>query len=258
MRKVTYFLFFTSAILIGMIGGILLKRNNLVPAVEIGTTKIVHDKQFYLIDDSPFNRVGRKPIDKIILGTVALNLPIQEGMATVGTGVVVKTPKGVVLVTAEHVAMTAWPTPLQACSIKGGDCVNLGNRFVLETDDPLSVNIGSDWVVYSPKELPKDTVPVSIAKNEPAVGDNLWLIGMPYGRGPWVSRGNVAWKWDGDAGGMLAVTGFAAPGFSGGGVFDEKGNLTGITVAITVDPRGEPQVNQILVVPIGNIWTLGI
>ena len=57
---------------------------------------------------------------------------------------------------------------------------------------------------------------------------------------------------------MIAATGFAAPGFSGGPVCNTKGELIGITVAILTDPKGEPQVNQILVVPLKNMWILSL
>tara|TARA_B100000029_G_C17503717_1_gene933673 strand:- start:721 stop:1476 length:756 start_codon:yes stop_codon:yes gene_type:complete len=215
----------------------------------------VDDSKLLFVSDTPLIK-KKNPVHRVVNSTVALKFIFSDGAMTVGTGVVADTKEGPVIITAKHVAMTAWPMPLLACSITTFDCENLGSKFVLQTEDPTSSVLGSDWVVYKPKSLPKGIDPITLSKKDVDLGDELWFVGMPYGRGPWISKGNVAWKWKTGSGEMIAATGFAAPGFSGGPVANKHGELIGITVAIVMNPKGEPQVNQILVVPLRNLWIL--
>lgn len=215
----------------------------------------VDDSKVLFVNDTPLVK-KKNPVHRVVNSTVALKFIFSDGAMTIGTGVVAKTKQGPVIITAKHVAMTGWPMPLLACSITTFDCTNLGSKFVLQTEDPTTSPIESDWVVYKPAALPKGVTPITISKKDVDLGDTLWFVGMPYGRGPWISKGNVAWQWKTSSGYMIAATGFAAPGFSGGPVANESGELIGITIAIIMNPKGEPQVNQILVVPLRNLWIL--
>lgn len=196
-------------------------------------------------------------VDSIVDSTVSIQILTENGFAPFGTGVIVTTPKGPVLVTAKHVSLAFYPAPLYACSIRNpSSCINIGSSFIMMTESPENHGISMDWAVYKLVKLPEGSSPIRISRQTVGLGEPLWFVGMPWGRSPSISKGVVSWKETSKTGGLIHATGFAAPGFSGGPVCNEKGELVGITVAIVKTPEGKPQVNQILVVPLGNLWFL--
>lgn len=194
--------------------------------------------------------------ENVVKATVSIEVGYGAEKNTIGTGVIVNTKIGTVLLTAKHVALAVYPAPISACSITDtSDCLHPGSSFVTESggDMPLLLH---DWVIYKIDRVPESITPISLSSVKPSVGDTLWFVGMPWGKSPWVSKGNVAWVETAGKKSLMTATSFAAPGFSGGPVCNSKGDLVGITVAIAVNPNGELQTNQVLIVPLGNIWIL--
>jgi len=207
-----------------------------------------HDSAFEFID------VGHQSLSvprTILKSTVSINIRGPFGTTTaIGTGIVMKSQRfGSTILTAEHVAIASWTNDLYACSIiDETECVSLGTAVV-----DLDESLVTDWAIFKVDNPPEGTKPARIAQRDASIGDNVFLIGMPWGRSPWLSKGLVSWFTGDNGEQVMFVTGFAAPGFSGGGVYNEQGKLIGITVAIAVSEWG-PQENQVLVVPIQNVW----
>jgi hypothetical protein len=67
-----------------------------------------------------------------------------------------------------------------------------------------------------------------------------------------VAKGTIAWIEDFAGMKMYIVNGYSVPGFSGGGVFNKRGELIGVTVAIRSSKMG-PQENYAFVIPISEI-----
>jgi hypothetical protein len=66
---------------------------------------------------------------------------------------------------------------------------------------------------------------VEIARQAPATGEALSLVGFPQGNGP---RQRTARVHSGSSGELLTLTGPSTPGESGGGVLDADGRLAGV------------------------------
>lgn len=82
----------------------------------------------------------------------------------------------------------------------------------------------------------KAEVPAKIATHQPKVGETIWVVGMPLGI-PWaVTKGivtktglNVPWL----LGTFFITDATVLPGNSGGGAWNDKGELVGIVVMST-------------------------
>ena len=230
------------AMLVGVVGGVSLRH---VP-VEIPDSPISIEDVF-----QPLEIANRNVPNSVLSHTVSIHIVQGDHSSPpIGTGVVLRHGSmGYTVLTAEHVLMAAWPSSLEACSIINElDCILLGSAALVQT----SVDSSSDWAVFDIDTPPLSTRPAKLANQPADIGDNVLLAGMPWGRSPWLSQGSIAWKVGQEGNEMYFLNGFAAPGFSGGGVFDERGRLIGITVALAVSEWG-PQENMILMVPIQNI-----
>ena len=225
-----------------------------IPKTTISAEQIENPSPRVQLIHSANESRRKRAVSKAIQGSVAIKLLLKDKVATIGTGAILNIRGNKVLITAEHVVRTAFPIPLQACSMITNDCISLANRFVIYVDKESKTVLTSDWVMFSIEKVPEGVVPLKVSAAPASVGDELWLIGHPWGRGPWVSKGTVAWV-DGVKDKIYFISSFAAPGFSGGGVFDQKGNIIAITVAIAKTSEGL-QVNQVIAIPLTNIWPL--
>ena len=205
-------------------------------------------------DKTRVPRVSSRKMRRMIQSSVALRVRASTGnLVTIGSGTIFDHDKlGLIVISAEHVSVAAFPSTMYACSVISDDCVSLGETFVAEAD---TGHITSDWSIYRLSELPDTARAIDRTSTSSGIGDKIWMIGHPFGVMPWVASGNIAWEWQENGSLMYAVDGFAAPGFSGGGAFNENGELVGIVVAI-MHTRWGPQTQQVLVVPISNLWVL--
>ena len=196
----------------------------------------------------PVDNVFAKPVDRVMDASVQLSVVLPFGEVPIGSGTLVRDDDmGLGILTAQHVAEALDGFTYRACRLDDDtNCIVLGS-YIMDSRNDLA----GDWAFYPIKEAPKKSRPAKIGKR-PKIGDDLILAGIPNGS-PLIVEGSVSW----DAGPGLVVHGFAYPGSSGGGVFNEDGELIGLTVAIPIlhDPLGFPtyETSLPLVVPIQNI-----
>lgn len=125
------------------------------------------------------------------------------------------------LVTNRHVVADA-----EAVSVVTAD-----NR-VLAVDE-VSVNSRTDAAVLHVQAV--DAVPLSLG-NDPAPGDEAWVVGFPHGGKVRVTTGRVVDEVDGRkyraAGEVIRTRAEADPGNSGGPLLNYQGQVTGLVFAV--------------------------
>ena len=202
----------------------------------------------------------RKAVKRIADSSLSIETLIEfpDGIArlkTVGSAIAIKHGKHNLILTAKHVSMAVDPTGSLYCSMVTEHCIKLPPRPLVELQ--IEFNINKDWAIYRVENFPLGVVPTHVSTKEVHLGDTIWLAGMPWGHHAWISKGVIAWKFNsGMFKGLYGVDGFAAGGSSGGGVFDIHGNLVALTVAVEIGSNGGPQENQVLAIPIRNVWVL--
>lgn len=207
----------------------------------------------YSDSDLPFTTdytdlISIRPLpEKILNSSVWLQPSVMPG-AGVGTGVAILIDGKKAIITAEHVA-AALPYPMDVCSFSDNCIYNLQN-FISDS----SSDIATDWAIYFVEEFPEGVVPIRISSREPAIGDELWSVGRAFGDSPMIVKGTLSWIETGSRK-LYILNTYSVPGFSGGGVFNIRGELVGITVAIRVNEIGT-QENYVLVVPTSEISLL--
>ena len=164
----------------------------------------------------------------------------------IGTGVAVKINGKKAILTAEHVA-GALPFPVDICSFEDL-CIRGLQNYVSDSSSSLD----TDWAAYFVDEYPEGIKPARVARRDPAIGDELWSVGRAFGDSPMVVKGTLAWVEEVGDSKIYILNSYSVPGFSGGGVYNHRGELVGITVAIRVNEIGT-QENFVLVVPISQI-----
>jgi S1-C subfamily serine protease len=102
----------------------------------------------------------------------------------------------------------------------------------------LKLDAPNDLALVATVEAIDQVYPVvRLAKNSPALGEGIWSAGNPllaeYSldtvNSGTVSKELVPWKWGGLP--RMQITSALAPGMSGGGVFNQRGELVGLNVA---------------------------
>ena len=208
-------------------------------------------------------KMRRKAIKRIMASSVSIQVEVDLGghgppgliLNTIGSGTLIKHKGNTFVITARHVALAQTPNPKRyACSTVTEHCTLLSDSMLIELE--LRPSLSKDFALYLVDKPLRGTFPTVISDKDPFIGDPIWISGMPWGHHPWISGGTIAWLFGQDKDRLLGIDSFAASGSSGGGVFNTSGQLIGITVAIEVSPLLGPQVNQVLAVPIKNIWVL--
>lgn len=167
---------------------------------------------------------GISSVKRPLEASVSIQVDTGRGWRTSGSGTLIKQKKGYGVLTAKHVAEAEGI--LRACSmVEPEHCVILG-MFSGGIGDELS----DDWSIFPISKLPKGTKTAKIGDG-PKIGEKIWIIGNPFGRHRFVSSGTVGAIEEG----YCLASAFSAPGNSGGGVFDSRGRLIGILVAIPVE-----------------------
>jgi hypothetical protein len=197
----------------------------------------------------------KETIKKVLDSSLVIQVSLQEedgsqSWQTIGSATLIKDEHlGLAVITANHVAVSSPSFAFQACSIKEvSNCIKL-NDFIMSSREDL----GSDWAVYLIDGAPKDMKPARLSKKKMEIGDKFFQAGCPQGQIAYINRGSVAWTTEY----LYIGNGFALPGSSGGGVFDEQGGLIGITVAMPVYNNlvgiPEAQENMPLIIPTHSI-----
>ena len=183
---------------------------------------------------------------KILRSSVWLSPEWLKGLG-VGTGIAVSIDGRKAVLSAEHVATAMYPYLVNVCSFNN-DCVPGSDTFIFDSSNSLD----DDWALYFVEEFPENIKPARIANQDLSIGDEVWSVGMAWGESPMVVGGTVAWVNEVNGVKMYTINGYCVPGFSGGGVFNKRGELIGVTVAIRVSEMG-PQENFAIVIPISQI-----
>ncbi len=174
----------------------------------------------------------------------------DEEWTGIGSGVLIRDNDiGLAIITAQHVAEATY-FQYRACSVlELEECVLLGNYQMDE-----SMTLDSDWAIYPIDEKPSKYMrPAKVSHRVPRLGEELVQLGIPGGDTPFFNTAEVAWVYtDG-----YMLHGFAYPGSSGGGVFDHRGRLVGLTTKVKVLPDvfGMPDlmVDMVWVTPVKDI-----
>jgi hypothetical protein len=199
----------------------------------------------------PVPSMASNGTDIAVRSSVTIQVEFADEWYPIGSGTLVRDNEvGLSVLTAYHVA-SAIPGEYRACSVVlPEECVELGDYYM-----ESQVGIPGDWALYPVDHRPKGVRPAQVSHQVPDVGDVVIQVGSPAGT-PYVNQGTVAWTYSD----MYMLDGFAYPGSSGGGVFDEQGRLIGITVAIPVfsDLIGFPLMmeDMPMVVPVHEIGIL--
>ena len=168
----------------------------------------------------------------------------------IGSGVFLIVDGKPAVLTAKHVAEAVGPIPITFCSY-GGQCTEtLYSSFIAGKTDSLA----DDWAIYFIDSFPEGVTPAKLTRIGPRIGSSTWSSGIAGGVNRLVVKGHVAWIDLYKDKSVLTVFGYAMPGFSGGGVYNKKGQLIGIVSAIVMNRDGTLQENIVLVVPISNIF----
>jgi len=249
---IKYFVLSISALALAITGSFL--SGTFDNELNIADNRNYSIENFFPVEVSFKKRKQEKTVLKVLKSTLEIRKIFDDGATRpIGTGVVIDHPRtGLALLTAEHVAVSLFPHDIEVCTVLSGKCLRIPSLFLVEPNEGYP---GQDWALYHLPFVPDDVVPAKINTSLPSLGEDVWLIGVPWGGHPWLSKGHISWVLKPrDQKPILLLGGFAAPGFSGGGVFNEKGELLGITVAVKAVPGVGLQVNQILAAPIQNIW----
>ena len=182
------------------------------------------------------------------ISTHSVGVVIPALGATVGSGTLVELDGKYAVITAAHVARGVSPMPVVFCSFNGGCTNGMYTNYISGGEETVD-----DWAIYYLDELPPGGSPAKISLGETRLGDKVWLSGVSEGIDRLIFRADVAWIEDHNPKMLYKILGYAMPGFSGGGVYDSKGRLTAITVAIRVSSAGTLQEDVVIAVPLENI-----
>ena len=156
-----------------------------IPKTAISAERIENPSPRVQLIHSAKESRRKRAVSKAIQGSVAIKLFLKDKVATIGSGAIVNINGHNILITAEHVVRSAFPIPLQACSLITNDCISLANKFIVYVNKESKNILTSDWVMFSIEKIPEGVVPLQVSSAPASVGDDLWLIGHPWGRGPW-------------------------------------------------------------------------
>lgn len=200
----------------------------------------------------------------IVNSTVLIQVKQEGTWLPVGSGVVVEGPLGPSVLTAYHVAMIAPGGEYLACSMASlSECLYLDTDPIVDIENRGGsiIDPSQDYAVFKIKgTLLPHTRPAYISHISPRVGLPVWQAGFPEIR-PFVNRAEIAWTFGDEGAETIILEGYAMPGSSGGGVFDEQGKLIAITVAIPVASGplfGFPTYSedQVVAIPVNSIECL--
>jgi S1-C subfamily serine protease len=184
--------------------------------------------------------------------SIQIGITGVDAWVTIGTGVAVRKPGfGKMILTAAHVARVAPGADYRACNI-------YSDSFCVALDEYLMDSGGDsddDWALYFVDDFPTKVSSARIGR-EPVTGSPVMTLGFPDGT-LWYSYGHASVLTTGDVWGLDL---WCRPGSSGGGVWNEQGQLIGIIHAIYIkkDLYGEGQMvhQQSIMVPISRIEVL--
>lgn len=189
---------------------------------------------------------GASKYNSMVQPMVQHTLTIEANMGwwqPIGTGVALTKGNKKWIVSARHVLEAAEHVPLRACSIElPNECVGIPASSVQVLLVPQAAD--DDWGALPVKRFPRGTWGARLG-GEPQIGDQIWVLGTPFGHPGEITQGIVTNK--DEIGFMLDAR--CGPGNSGGPLFNHERELIGIVVAIANSPLGH-QENMCLAIRI--------
>ncbi len=160
------------------------------------------------------------------------------------------------VLTAKHVAeaVDRWGYQMRACWVKEPDnCVYLDDHIASSES-----GYGSDWAIFEINHEPDGMRPAYIRYTRSRLGEKVVIIGHPWGEFMVSSGIMSAYRMDWNGNYYYVAHAYAAPGNSGGPVYDSRARLIGLLVARDIKPNvitGLPEMQEdaVWITPIQNI-----
>ena len=178
----------------------------------------------------PYNPHFNELTYEIAQHSVVLKIKGTQG-DWLGAGSVIEIHGVPGILTAWHVteAASIQDLDLEACWVVDlTDCIDLPFDAVITA---ASDSLAGDWSIHILKEVPIYWSSAQLRSRAAVVGEEVYRVGVPAGNPGLFSYGIVTGFAD-EGGDIILTDAFAFYGSSGGGLFDKRGRLLGITVAI--------------------------
>jgi hypothetical protein len=166
----------------------------------------------------------------------------------IGSGTLIEIENKYAILTAAHVAKAAGNAPLIFCSYYQ-ECTSSSYTEYIGGNN----GIENDWAIYFIDKKPSGTKPARLNADKVDLGTDLWLSGVAEGLYPLIPKGSIAWINEINEKHLYCIISYSFSGFSGGGVYNNKGKLIAVIVAIRVSKTGIIQEDHVIAVPVGNI-----
>ena len=188
---------------------------------------------------------GNKPnVEQLVSHSGVVEVKLGEQWRSTGSAVGVEVDGQEYIITAQHVAFPSQFTPVRVCSVVNrNNCVDVNPRDLIGPiydQEPTG-----DWT-YFPSDLPEGLKPARIRPRRLGVGESVWVVGCPIGICGEVTTGIVTNYADE----LYHVDARAIPGNSGGPVFDDRGRVIGLLIAIRITDQLGPVSDWGVVTPI--------
>lgn len=184
------------------------------------------------------------------LQIAGINIDVELPPQVIGSAWAVKDGRDYKVITAQHVglATAGMPGLLEVCSYEM-ECQELD---VLAGAGPIAgTAVYQDWIYWELDELPDGFRPSRVA-GPPEVGQRVCAVGSPLGRINEVTCGAVTNHYEP----MFYMDARVLPGNSGGPVFDDRGRVLGMVIAMDypVAQGMSPVSNSALALEVDGIW----
>lgn len=149
-----------------------------------------------------------------------------EDRYVIGSGWAIKDKGSYKLFTAQHVGLSTVSVPgsLEFCSLKA-HCVPVD---IFDAVGPvIGADTDQDWMYWESAEIPRGLKSSKLG-GDPLIGDQVCVGGAPLGRVGEVTCGQVT----NDLDSVFYVDARVLPGNSGGPVFDDRGKVIGMLIAL--------------------------
>lgn len=175
-----------------------------------------------------------KPVAELIQHSLVIqHAPDGVTWDKIGSGTLIDTDGGYAVLTAFHVVEgMLGGIPYRVCSVVDVDesgCVVL-KSFPLS--DYTSMEPTADWAIISLDAVPEWSTPGKVRRTPIIVGEKITAVGSPKESTGLVTHGIVTGVENIEGVDLMRSDAFVFFGSSGGAVYDSRGRIIGITIAI--------------------------
>jgi S1-C subfamily serine protease len=159
-----------------------------------------------------------------------IQLPVSQ-WKKIGSGTLVEIDGSPNVLTAWHIAEDAIDREMRACPAleRRDKCVRLTYPWM---SDMQNVTIAGDWALFQILKAPEGMKPAKMRRQPIIVGETVNILASPTHNEGLLTQGIVSgYVTVGDVD-LIKTDAFAFLGSSGGGVYDKRGRLLGVLVAI--------------------------